>query len=121
MRFGGVHAPASDRRRVALASVARAPYVHASPFAQTIVSPSLREQLQATLEGSYTLERELGGGGMSRVFVAEETSCSAGATSPSRGSPRRSDCRPECTRSRARSSEPTRRGHRCAGMPGSSA
>jgi len=57
MRLGGVHAPASDRRRVALASVARAPYVHASPFAQTIVSPSLREQLQATLEGSYTLER----------------------------------------------------------------
>src|ERR1039458_9961116 len=33
----------------------------------------LRDQLQATLSGSYTLERELGGGGMSRVFVAEET------------------------------------------------
>ncbi len=32
----------------------------------------LRDQLQATLTGSYTLERELGGGGMSRVFVAEE-------------------------------------------------
>src|ERR1019366_65912 len=32
----------------------------------------LRDQLQATLSGSYTLERELGGGGMSRVFVAEE-------------------------------------------------
>jgi len=32
----------------------------------------LREQLQATLSGTYTLERELGGGGMSRVFVAEE-------------------------------------------------
>ena len=32
----------------------------------------LREQLQATLSGIYTLERELGGGGMSRVFVAEE-------------------------------------------------
>ena len=32
----------------------------------------LRDQLQATLKGSYTLERELGGGGMSRVFVAEE-------------------------------------------------
>jgi len=32
----------------------------------------LREQLQATLSGSYTLERELGGGGMSRVFVADE-------------------------------------------------
>jgi eukaryotic-like serine/threonine-protein kinase len=34
----------------------------------------LREQLQRTLIGSYTLERELGGGGMSRVFVATETS-----------------------------------------------
>ena len=33
----------------------------------------LREQLQATLSGSYTIERELGGGGMSKVFVAEET------------------------------------------------
>src|ERR1017187_5598183 len=34
---------------------------------------ALRDQLQRTLSGSYTLERELGGGGMSRVFVAEET------------------------------------------------
>ncbi|HUR92341.1 MAG TPA: serine/threonine-protein kinase [Gemmatimonadaceae bacterium] len=33
----------------------------------------LRDQLQKTLGGSYALERELGGGGMSRVFVAEET------------------------------------------------
>jgi tetratricopeptide (TPR) repeat protein len=33
----------------------------------------LREQLQRTLASSYTLERELGGGGMSRVFVAHET------------------------------------------------
>jgi eukaryotic-like serine/threonine-protein kinase len=32
----------------------------------------LREQLQSTLGDSYQLERELGGGGMSRVFVAEE-------------------------------------------------
>ena len=34
---------------------------------------SLRDQLQDTLGSSYTLERELGGGGMSRVFVAEES------------------------------------------------
>jgi serine/threonine protein kinase/tetratricopeptide (TPR) repeat protein len=34
----------------------------------------LKEQLQRTLGDNYTLERELGGGGMSRVFVAEETS-----------------------------------------------
>ena len=33
----------------------------------------LRDQLQTTLSGSYTIEQELGGGGMSRVFVAEET------------------------------------------------
>src|SRR6476469_2871278 len=32
-----------------------------------------RQQLQDTLGSTYTLERELGGGGMSRVFVAEET------------------------------------------------
>jgi tRNA A-37 threonylcarbamoyl transferase component Bud32 len=35
---------------------------------------SLRDELQATLGSAYTLERELGGGGMSRVFVADETS-----------------------------------------------
>ena len=34
--------------------------------------PELRDQLQTTLGTAYTLERELGGGGMSRVFVAEE-------------------------------------------------
>ncbi len=33
---------------------------------------TLREQLQTTLGTAYRLERELGGGGMSRVFVAEE-------------------------------------------------
>ncbi|HXY29861.1 MAG TPA: protein kinase [Gemmatimonadaceae bacterium] len=33
----------------------------------------LREQLQSTLGSAYTLERELGGGGMSRVFAATET------------------------------------------------
>ena len=34
----------------------------------------LRKQLQTTLGDSYQLEQELGGGGMSRVFVAHETS-----------------------------------------------
>ncbi|HEV8449682.1 MAG TPA: protein kinase [Gemmatimonadaceae bacterium] len=33
----------------------------------------LREQLQNLLGGSYQIERELGGGGMSRVFAATET------------------------------------------------
>lgn len=34
---------------------------------------SIREQLQQTLGSAYTLERQLTGGGMSHVFVAEET------------------------------------------------
>ena len=33
----------------------------------------LREQLRQSLGSAYTLGRELGGGGMSRVFVAVET------------------------------------------------
>lgn len=33
----------------------------------------LRDRLQSTLSGRYTIERELDGGGMSRVFVATET------------------------------------------------
>ena len=37
------------------------------------MSLDLREQLQQTLAGRFVLERELGGGGMSRVFVATET------------------------------------------------
>jgi len=36
------------------------------------VTQQLWDQLQATLSGSYVLERELGGGGMARVFLAEE-------------------------------------------------
>ncbi len=38
----------------------------------TTPTPDLRLHLQASLQGAYTLERELGGGGMSRVFVATE-------------------------------------------------
>ncbi|MFI5242320.1 MAG: protein kinase [Gemmatimonadales bacterium] len=36
-------------------------------------SELLKNQLQASLGANYTIERELGGGGMSRVFVATET------------------------------------------------
>src|SRR5512132_642428 len=32
----------------------------------------LRSRVQQSLSGTYTLERELGGGGMSKVFVADE-------------------------------------------------
>ncbi|MGH7534360.1 MAG: serine/threonine-protein kinase, partial [Gemmatimonadales bacterium] len=37
------------------------------------MSADLRAHLQASLGGAYAIERELGGGGMSRVFVALET------------------------------------------------
>ena len=33
----------------------------------------LREQLQQSLGDAYTIERELGGGGMARVFLADES------------------------------------------------
>jgi eukaryotic-like serine/threonine-protein kinase len=38
------------------------------------MTDKLREQLQSALGSTYSIGRELGGGGMSRVFVAEETS-----------------------------------------------
>jgi len=38
-----------------------------------MTAPQLRDQLQKSLGQAYTIRRELGGGGMSRVFVAEET------------------------------------------------
>jgi serine/threonine protein kinase len=38
----------------------------------------LRAQLATTLGAAYTLERELGGAGMSRVFVAEEKALGRG-------------------------------------------
>ncbi len=38
------------------------------------MTDQLREQLQGALGSTHTIGRELGGGGMSRVFVAEETS-----------------------------------------------
>ena len=47
--------------------------------ASLLVPPSprtvteLRDQLQASLGDAYRLDRELGGGGMSRVFVAQES------------------------------------------------
>jgi eukaryotic-like serine/threonine-protein kinase len=34
--------------------------------------PDLRERLQTALSGRYAIDRELGGGGLSRVFVADE-------------------------------------------------
>ena len=37
----------------------------------------LRDELQRTLGDTYTLERELGGGGMSTVFVARDNALGA--------------------------------------------
>jgi len=38
------------------------------------LSADLREQLQETLGSAYSITRELGGGGMSRVFLARDES-----------------------------------------------
>ena len=38
-----------------------------------VVMSELKAQVQSSLGSSYSIERELGGGGMSRVFVADET------------------------------------------------
>ncbi|MEX2154605.1 MAG: protein kinase [Gemmatimonadaceae bacterium] len=37
------------------------------------MTSDLQERLQATLGGAYRIERELGGGGMSRVYLAEDS------------------------------------------------
>ncbi len=58
----------------------RGPVAFAGSFCRNLLTGSstrsplmdLTDQLQRTLGDGYTLERELGGGGMSRVFVAEE-------------------------------------------------
>src|SRR5262245_6774197 len=58
-----------------LADLCPKPYLCAlRPVPRPVAHPmDLRDQLQSTLGAAYTLERELGGGGMSRVFVATET------------------------------------------------
>lgn len=44
-----------------------------SPPPRLLPPPDLRDQLQTSLGTAYTLVRELGGGGMLRVFLATET------------------------------------------------
>src|SRR5689334_23666282 len=49
---------------------------HSASFSRASSSrmtADIRTQLQTTLGAAYTVERELGGGGMSRVFVATDT------------------------------------------------
>lgn len=36
------------------------------------MTDDLRQDLEAALAGAYAIDRELGGGGMSRVFLATE-------------------------------------------------
>ena len=55
---------------VRLARAGPPPYLCASAPGRRM---DLRDQLQHTLGTAYTLERELGGGGMSRVYVAHDT------------------------------------------------
>ena len=43
-----------------------------SPATGQSACDDLREQLQSALGATYTIERELGGGGMSRVFLARD-------------------------------------------------
>src|SRR4051812_19277149 len=47
-------------------------FVSRRPSATAFRHMQLREQLQYTLGSAYTLDRELGGAGMSRVFIAED-------------------------------------------------
>ncbi len=50
------------------------------------MTTDLRDQLQATLGSAYVFESELGGGGLSRVFVAEEAALGHLQTASSRRS-----------------------------------
>ena len=51
---------------------------------ETLLVPDFRAQLQADLSGTFSFERELGGGGMSRVFLATETALGRRVDSNSR-------------------------------------
>ncbi|HEX6053438.1 MAG TPA: hypothetical protein VFZ21_29420, partial [Gemmatimonadaceae bacterium] len=46
-------------------------FTHVS-FAQEGETDTVRELLEQSLSSTYRVERELGGGGMARVFLAEE-------------------------------------------------
>jgi serine/threonine-protein kinase len=46
--------------------------MRSSEGANIVPSPEVQDRLQQALGAAYTIEGELGGAGMSRVFVAEE-------------------------------------------------
>ena len=39
-----------------------------------MTDPTLRDQLQSSLGTAYTIQREIGGGGMSRIFLVRDES-----------------------------------------------
>jgi serine/threonine protein kinase len=66
----------TDLRNACQVNAAHAPRGRPLPRSATLVTVTrtLQEQLQHSLGDAYRIERELGGGGMSRVFVALDTS-----------------------------------------------
>ena len=75
LRRGPTRASASDSgwRRLHFAVSWLEWYPAPASSARHTVSDLPRERLQSSLGAAYTLERELHGGGMSRVFVARDT------------------------------------------------
>ena len=68
--------PLGGEPPVHAANTSGSPAPPAVPYVYPIPEPPLTDtvaQLRAALAGHYLLDRELGGGGMSRVFVARET------------------------------------------------
>src|SRR5687768_3210986 len=62
----------SLRRPLQLAQPSARPILTGKSSSDGLVTTDLHKHLQATLGETYTVERELGGGGMSRVFVARD-------------------------------------------------
>jgi TolB-like protein len=58
-------------RTVCWRSYATTPIFSVQPFLPDAMDP-IQQQLQQALDGTYRIERELGGGGMSRVFLSTE-------------------------------------------------
>ncbi len=65
--------PQDDRALYVCARGPSADDLHSRRRQQDPPTSDLRERLQHALGAAYTLDRELGGGGMSRVFTARET------------------------------------------------
>ncbi len=66
--------PPLDQRENPLPERVRRDSLGRLPPSRRVRPMELRDQLQSTLGDAYSIERELGGGGMSRVFLATDTS-----------------------------------------------